>query len=142
MEPRLIEGGIFSDHRGTLSFVNDFNFPDIQRFYVISNTENHPIRAWQGHKLDNKYFYCIQGVFRISYVKIDSWVLPSKDLEVKSSILEATKSNILYIPHGYANAIEALEKDSKLISFATLPLDRLHEDDIRFDSNTWKINGQ
>jgi dTDP-4-dehydrorhamnose 3,5-epimerase len=89
MEPKIIKGAIFSDHRGTLSFVNDFSFPYIQRFYIISNSKDHPLRAWQGHKLNNKYFYCIQGAFRISYFKIDNWELPSKDLEVKSNILKA-----------------------------------------------------
>lgn len=36
MSPEIIEGGIFQDHRGVLSYVNDFKFDDIQRFYIIS----------------------------------------------------------------------------------------------------------
>ena len=61
MTPQLIEGGNFSDHRGTLSYVNDFSFKDIERFYIISNSVTHPVRAWQGHKLDAKNFYCLSG---------------------------------------------------------------------------------
>ena len=57
MTPQLIEGGNFSDHRGTLSYVNDFSFKDIERFYIISNSDTHPLRAWQGHKLDAKNYY-------------------------------------------------------------------------------------
>ena len=65
MKPHIIQGGTFSDHRGTLSYVNDFNFNDIERFYIIGNSDTHPLRAWQGHKLDAKNFYCLSGSFRI-----------------------------------------------------------------------------
>jgi dTDP-4-dehydrorhamnose 3,5-epimerase-like enzyme len=97
------------------------------------------LRAWQGHKIDNKYFYCVQGLTRVHYVKIDNWESPSKDLKVESVVLSATESNVLHIPEGYANAIESLEVGSKLMSFSTLPLDRTSEDDIRFDSNQWSV---
>ena len=137
--PQLIKGGIHTDHRGQISFVNAMKFNAIERFYIISNSAENPLRAWQGHKIDNKYFYCIQGVIRVHYVRIDNWESPSKDLKVESVLLSATESTILHIPEGYANAIESLEVGSKLISFSTLPLDRTSEDDVRFDSNQWSV---
>ena len=140
MTPKLIAGGNFSDHRGTLSYVNDFSFKDIERFYIISNSDTHPLRAWQGHKLDAKNFYCLSGSFRIHYVKIDNWENPSKDLAIETVILKVSESKILHIPAGYANAIESLEPDSKLISFSTLPLSNVSEDDVRYDANYWMLN--
>ena len=140
MTPQLIEGGNFSDHRGTLSYVNDFSFKDIERFYIISNSDTHPLRAWQGHKLDAKNFYCLSGSFRIHYLKIDNWENPSKDLAIETVILTVSESKILHIPAGYANAIESLEPDSKLISFSTLPLSNVSEDDVRYDANYWMLN--
>ena len=140
MTPKLIEGGNFSDNRGTLSYVNDFSFKDIERFYIISNSDTHPVRAWQGHKLDAKNFYCLSGSFRIHYVKIDNWENPSKDLAIETVILTVSESKILHIPAGYANAIESLELDSKLISFSTLPLSNVSEDDVRYDANYWMLN--
>jgi dTDP-4-dehydrorhamnose 3,5-epimerase-like enzyme len=137
--PQLIKGGVHTDHRGQLSFVNDMKFDAIERFYIISNSAEHPLRAWQGHKIDNKYFYCIQGTIKVHYVKIDNWESPSKDLKVESVLLSATESNVLHIPEGYANAIESLEVGSKLISFSTLPLDRTSEDDVRFESGMWSL---
>lgn len=137
--PRLIKGGIHTDHRGQISFVNDMKFEDIERFYIISNSAENPLRAWQGHKIDNKYFYCIQGTIKVHFVKIDNWESPSKDLKVENVMLNATESNILHIPDGYANAIESIEIGSKLISFSTLPLNRTSEDDVRFDSDMWSI---
>ena len=140
MIPKLIAGGNFSDHRGTLSYVNDFSFKDIERFYIINNSDAHPVRAWQGHKLDAKNFYCLSGSFNIHFVKIDDWDNPSKDLTIETVTLAATESNMLHVPAGYANAIESLEPDSKLISFSTLPLSNVSEDDVRYDANYWIIN--
>lgn len=140
MTPKLIEGGNFSDYRGTLSYVNDFSFKDIERFYIISNSDTHPVRAWQGHKLDAKNFYCLSGSFRIHYVKIDNWENPSIDLVIETVILTVSESKMLHIPAGYANAIESLEPDSKLISFSTLPLSNVSEDDVRYDANYWMLN--
>jgi dTDP-4-dehydrorhamnose 3,5-epimerase-like enzyme len=137
--PRIIEGGIHTDHRGQISFVNGMVFEDIVRFYIISNSEEQPLRAWQGHKIDNKYFYCVQGKIRVHYVKVDDWASPSKDLPVQSVELSAAKSAVFHIPEGYANAIESLEAGSKLISFSTLPIDRTHEDDVRFPPEMWEI---
>lgn len=137
--PRLIKGGIHTDHRGQISFVNDMKFDKIERFYIISNTTENPLRAWQGHKIDNKYFYCVQGTIKVHYVKIDDWEFPSKDLKVESVVLSTIESNILHIPEGYANAIESLEVESKLISFSTLPLNRTSEDEVRFESGMWSI---
>ena len=142
MNPKIIQGGNFSDHRGTISYVNDFSFKNIERFYIISNSDENPIRAWQGHKLDAKNFYCIQGSFKIHFVKIDNWDNPSKDLNIETIIVSASESKILHIPSGYANAIESLETDSKLISFSTLPLANVGDDDVRYTLDYWKINGK
>lgn len=140
MEPKRIEGSIYKDERGSVAFVNDFKFTDIERFYIIENSKEHPVRAWQGHKLDCKNFYCIQGSFKVSYVKIDNWENPSVDLKVESVILKANESAVLHIPAGFANAIESLEENSRLMSFSTLPLSRVQEDDVRYEKNKWKIN--
>jgi len=141
MNVKIIQGGNFSDHRGTISFVNDFSFEDIERFYIISNSDENSIRAWQGHKLDAKNFYCLNGSFNIHFVKIDNWNHPSKDLKIGTITVTASESKIVHIPAGYANAIEALETNSKLLSFSTLPLTNVGDDDVRYNSDYWKING-
>lgn len=138
--PRILKGGIHTDDRGQIFFVNDMKFDTIERFYIINNSDENPLRAWQGHKIDNKYFYCIQGVIKVHYVKIDDWEFPSKNLKVESVVLSAAESNIFHIPEGFANAIESLEMGSKLISFSTLALDRTSEDDVRFESDMWALD--
>lgn len=140
MKPIIIAGGNFSDHRGTISYVNNFSFKDIERFYIISNSDENPIRAWQGHKLDAKNFYCIKGSFKIHFINIDNWENPSKDLVIETVKVSEFESKIVHIPAGYANAIESLESNSKLISFSTLPLENVKEDDVRYAIDYWPIN--
>lgn len=137
MKPKIIQGGKFSDQRGTISYVNDFTFTDIERFYIISNSLENSIRAWQGHKLDAKNFYCLSGSFNIHFIKIDNWENPSKDLIIETVLVTESDSKIVHIPGGYENAIESLEENSKLISFSTLPLANVSDDDVRYPSDYW-----
>jgi len=135
--PYLITGDSFTDSRGNLRFVNDFDFSDVKRFYQIENSSIDIVRAWQGHKTENKYFFVTSGSFIICCVKIDDLENPSKNLPVEKHILSADKSKILMVPAGYANGIKALEKGSKLIVFSSNSLEDAEDDDYRFDSNMW-----
>jgi len=133
----IIPGGIFNDERGTLKFVNDFNFSDVKRFYQIENSSTDIVRAWQGHKIENKYFFVTSGVFLICGVKIDNWKKPSLDLPVKRIILTSEQSQVLLIPAGYANGLKALEEDSKIMIFSSNNLKDAENDNYRFDQNLW-----
>ena len=139
MTPKIIQGGNHSDSRGEVAFVNDFDFVDIKRFYTITNANTSEFRAWQGHKLDNKNFYCVSGSFDIYFVKIDSWENPSKHLQIEKITLSANDSKVLFIPAGYANGIKSLEPNSKLLALSTLPLSQTAFDDVRFASDYWQI---
>ncbi|MCB9201504.1 MAG: dTDP-4-dehydrorhamnose 3,5-epimerase family protein [Flavobacteriales bacterium] len=139
-EPKLIAGGNHSDNRGELSFVNDFDFSDVSRFYIVSNSKEKPLRAWQGHRYDHKYFYCVNGSFKIFYVKVDNWEQPSSNLTVKCVELNQERSQVFYLPSGYANAILSLEEDSKLITFSKLKLEDTEGDYFRYDEKMWNIN--
>lgn len=134
----LIDGGIHKDERGKISFVNSFDFHDVKRFYLIQNSSIDIIRAWQGHKIETKYFYVISGSFLVCGVKIDDWKHPSENLPVEKYILLEDKSQILKIPSGYANGIKALQEESKLLIFSTSSLEESKNDDYRFDKNLWR----
>ena len=136
-KPGIIKGGIFQDERGSISFVNEFDFSDVKRFYVITNRSENIVRAWQGHKIERKYFYTISGSFLICAVKIDDWDNPSQDLPVEKVTLSENKSQILMIPPGYANGIKALKHDSKLLVFSSLTLENAKSDDYRFEASLW-----
>ncbi len=133
----LIEGGCFIDERGEVQFVNDFDMTLIKRFYLISHSNTHTVRAWQGHKIENRWFYCIQGSFDIRLVKINSWDHPDDNLPVEKFVLDSSKPKVLRIQSGYVNGIKALKEDSKLIVFSDYKLGDNINDEVRFDKKRW-----
>ena len=46
---KVIEGGIFTDHRGKLSHVNNLDMSEVERFYIIQHDNTEVIRAWHAH---------------------------------------------------------------------------------------------
>jgi len=133
----MIKGTSFSDHRGTLRFVNDFRFPEVKRFYCLTHPDTSVVRAWQGHKIEHKYFCVIKGKFLVAWVKIDNWEHPSSALKPDTVIVTAEAPCILSIPPGYANGLKALEPDSMLISYSNLDIDDGNKDNWRFNSTLW-----
>lgn len=136
---QLIKGNIHEDHRGIVRFVNDFHFENVKRFYTITHPDTSIIRAWQGHKLETKYFYVTKGSFLINWIEIDSWEQPSKDLFINKHMLKATQSEILIIPPGHVNGFKALEADSILMVFSHMLLEDSKNDDYRFTQDYWRI---
>jgi dTDP-4-dehydrorhamnose 3,5-epimerase-like enzyme len=134
---QITEGSLFSDNRGAIAFVNDFDLSPIKRFYRISHPNTAIIRAWQGHKIERKWFYCTKGSFEIKVIEIDNWDNPSKELTIKSHILSGDKSQILSVQKGCCTAIRALENDASLMVFSDKTLDEAKDDDFRFDKNYW-----
>jgi dTDP-4-dehydrorhamnose 3,5-epimerase-like enzyme len=125
----IINGDSAKDDRGQLQFVNDFDMSAVKRFYKIKNADLNLIRGWRAHQIEQRWFHAIAGIFRIQIVKIDNWIRPSENLSVETVILNATKPQILYIPKGYATAMQALENDSELMVFADYGVDHAINDD-------------
>lgn len=135
MEPRLINGGISVDDRGSVSFVNDFDFLGVKRFYLVDNHRAGFIRAWHGHMMEAKYVYVPSGSALIGVVKLSEGgeQIPQK------FVLSEKNPKILYIPAGHANGFKTLQEGTKIIFFSTKTLQESLNDDIRFDYNTWDI---
>lgn len=138
-KPRIVKGGMSKDHRGSISFVNQFNFSGVKRFYVAENIEKGIVRAWHGHRYEAKYAFIVAGKALIGAVKLDDWKNPSKNNKVYKFLLSSEDPKILYIPPGYANGFKSLTNDAKLIFFSTKTLEQSKNDDIRFDPKYWDI---
>lgn len=136
-EIKVINGGIYSDSRGKISFVNDFDLKEIRRFYSIIHTDTKIIRAWNGHKFEKKWFYCIKGGFKLSLVKIDNWTNPSENLIQETFTLSENESKVIYVPGGYANGMKALIPNSIMLVFSDKTLEQATEDNWKFDVNLW-----
>lgn len=137
-EPQLIKGGLAVDDRGTVGFVNDFNFTDVKRFYTVENHKQGFVRAWHAHKKEAKYVMTVKGSAIIGAVKIDNWENPSKDLKINRFVLSEKNPSVLFIPAGYANGFMSLTEDAKLIFFSTSELKDSLNDDIRYDAHYWE----
>jgi dTDP-4-dehydrorhamnose 3,5-epimerase len=135
LQVELIEGGSFADARGSLLFVNDFNFKSVKRFYQIVHPDTSIVRAWQGHKIEHKYFYVAQGSFVIATVRVDDFTNPSSTLQANETILTTEKPAILSVPPGFANGIKALSPKSILMVYSNLTLVESEQDSYRFDSS-------
>jgi len=131
----IIQGGIHQDDRGKIVFANDFDLVDVRRLYHISHHNTETIRAWQGHKVEAKWFHCTVGSFLVKLIKIDNWENPSLELEIETHTLSADDSQVLYIPPGYTNGFKAIEPNSSLLVFSDATLEESKNDDFRFDKN-------
>lgn len=137
LEPTIIKGGLSVDDRGTVSFVNDFNFEGVKRFYIVENHKMGFIRAWHGHKHESKYVMVVKGSALIGAVKIDDWEKPSRDLAVHRYILSEKNPSVLFIPAGHANGFMSLSEDTKIIFFSDSELKQSLGDDFRFEARYW-----
>ena len=137
-------GNIATDDRGSLRFVNDFNFDGVKRFYQVQNHSRNFIRAWHGHIKEAKYVYVVKGSILFGAVPISS--TPYSDelgqnttQEPKKYILSSDKPSILYVPPNHANGFMTLTDDAIVQFFSTSTLDESKGDDIRFAYDTWNI---
>jgi len=137
IEPQIISGGIHTDERGSISFVNGFDFSMIKRFYNISHPSTEIIRAWQGHKVEKKWFYVCSGSFKIITVKIADWDQATPADSPLEFHLHVSDPKILFIPGGYVNGFQATVSDSKLMVFSDVTMEESINDDFRFDKNLW-----
>ena len=54
-KPIIFEKGVSEDHRGSLEYYNELALDDFKRFYIVSNPKRGTVRAWHGHKEEEKY---------------------------------------------------------------------------------------
>ena len=137
MIPKIIKGANHVDSRGTLIYNNDFDAASVKRIYVIENKNADFIRAWQGHKIEQRWFSVVKGSFKIELIAIDNWDSPSRKLDRFEFVLDSGKLDVLHVPSGYASSIQSLEEGSKLLVMADYLLGEL-KDEYRYQSDYFK----
>lgn len=137
--PRLFEGALAVDDRGSVSFVNDFDFAGVKRFYTVANHRAGFVRAWHAHRREAKYVTVTRGAALVGAVRVDEWEAPSRDARVHRHVLSAQRPSVLYIPAGYANGFMSLTEDATLMFFSTSTLEESRGDDVRYDARHWDI---
>lgn len=132
MSVKVLNGGLAVDDRGSVRFVNDFNFDGVKRFYQVENHRRGFIRAWHGHKKEGKYVYVTSGSALVGVVNMETEKVLKFTLSDKSP-------KILWIPPGHYNGFKSLEENTKILFFSTSTLEESLGDDIREEHNRWNI---
>jgi dTDP-4-dehydrorhamnose 3,5-epimerase-like enzyme len=130
---KLMEGKVAADDRGTVKFVNDFNFEGVKRFYMVENHRRGFIRAWHGHKFEGKYVFVPTGAALIGVVEM------GEEKEAQKFVLCEEVPKVLWIPPGNFNGAMTLRENTKIIYFSTATLEETKGDDVRFEYDHWNI---
>lgn len=138
-EPKLIPGGLHVDERGVVSFVNDFDFQGVRRFYTIRAHVPNQLRGWVGHKTEHKWFTAVVGSILIAVVRPDNWENPSRDLPIQRFVLSALKPAILHVPAGHATASVMLGSEATLMVFSSGRIDQAPDDEYRYRLSLWSV---
>lgn len=138
-QPRIIEGGIGIDDRGSVAFVNGFGFEAVKRFYLIRNHRVGFVRAWHAHRREAKYIAAVSGSALVGAVPIENFDSPDPSATVVRVVLSAGKPAVFYVPAGYANGFMSLSEDAILAFFSTATVEESKLDDVRFDARLWDI---
>src|SRR5438552_15533628 len=99
-EPVLYTGDLAVDDRGELTFVNDFDFAGVKRFYTVRNHRAGFVRAWHAHRREAKYVTVVAGAALGRAVPIDGRDAAALDAPVKRLVLVAPKPRWLHRPPG------------------------------------------
>jgi dTDP-4-dehydrorhamnose 3,5-epimerase len=141
MDVKRIEGGLHVDHRGVVSFVNDFDFQGVDRFYTVRAHKVDDPRGWVGHRTEDKWFTPLEGTMLIAVVAPDDWKYPTSNIPVQRFILSSLKPVVLHVPAGHATASVMLTTDALLGVFSSGKIADAGKDDWRFDLGAWDVRG-
>jgi len=136
--PEMMKGGIAVDDRGSVRFVNDFNFSGVKRFYQVENHRRGFIRAWHCHRKEGKYVYVPKGSALVGAapLKDDSTLDCANG---RKFVMSSSSPSALFIPPNYGNGFMSLEEGTILMFFSTSTLEESKGDDIRLPFDAWDI---
>ena len=137
MKATLTSGSTFTDHRGMLRYVNEINPGYFCRFYIITHPDVNVVRAWQGHKIEEKAFYVISGSFTIAVVQPENFNLLSDDEIPDFFNLSEDNGQFLRVPGGCYTGIKALSLNATLLVLSSLNIEKSKADDFRQPAHRW-----
>jgi WxcM-like, C-terminal len=137
MKAFLHKGESFTDNRGRLEFVNEENPGHYRRFYLMNHADTKIVRAWQGHKIEEKGFYVIKGSFIIAVVNPENFEHPNDEEKPEIFRLDLEGKLFLRVPGGNYTGIKALEPDSTLLVLSGMDFAGSKKDDYRQPTNRW-----
>jgi len=124
----ILQGGVATDDRGALSYLNVVPLANFVRMYLVENFTTDTVRAFHGHKIEEKAALVVAGSAIIVVAKMELDILGSPERYV----LSARNPRLLRIPAGYANGFRALEPGTKILFFSSTTIEQAKTDDYRY----------
>lgn len=125
-KPHFIELPLHEDDRGSvhciLDRIGDFG---IRRLYMVENFSRGQIRAFHSHMDGDTYLHCVNGSIKcvgLNTQNIDEYI---------SGILSSRKPRIFKVPKGWANGVQSLTDNTKILVMSTLTFEEAKQDDGR-----------
>ena len=137
MKATLSIGNTFTDDRGILRYVNEINPGLFCRFYLITHLQTDVVRAWQGHKKEDKAFYVISGSFTIAVVQPKNFDNLLDDEIPEFYHLNEDNGQFLRVPGGCYTGIKATTVNATLLVLSSLNVKDSKEDDFRLPADKW-----
>lgn len=137
MKASVTTGDSFSDHRGILRYVNELNPGYFRRFYIITHPDIKIVRAWQGHKIEEKAFYVISGSFTIAVVQPINFDEPEENEQPVYFNLTEVNNHFLRVPGGSFTGIKAMSANANLLVLSSLTVEESKADDFRQPAHRW-----
>jgi len=125
----------FGDDRGYFTAINFES--GMKRAYLIKNHKAGIIRAFHGHKKEEKTLYCIKGAFKIICISMDTG-------DWKSFTITEKGNNVLKISSRVYNGFVSLTNDSELLVLSSSTFEESKNDDFRIPYDTlgkevWRV---
>lgn len=134
MDANLIIGDCNSDNRGKIFHINNFDLSLVKRIYIIENKKTTQNRGWNGHEIENRWFFCSKGSIQIKVVKINSFT-NKKNNNIEIFTLNDNNFNVLFVPKGHATLIKQVQSKSRIVAMSDYLLGGSSEDNLRWQSN-------
>ena len=112
----------FGDDRGYFTAINFES--GMKRAYLIRNHKAGIIRAFHGHKKEEKTLYCIKGAFKVICISMNN-------REWKSFTITEKGNNMLKIPSKVYNGFVSLTDNSELLVLSSSTFEESKGDDFR-----------
>lgn len=125
--PSVIKGGVHVDERGALRFCNEFDMTAVKRFYTISNSQEHPVRGWIGHRKEIKWVFPLKGT---TIIKTEPMSESVGDNDSQRFNLSAANPAVLKIPGGNWFCIEQ-DEEAEVMVFSDCKVGEYENDDLR-----------
>lgn len=131
-QPSLIQPSRHIDERGILSHFRNTVLDSVRRIYFITSSPEAGFRGWHGHKYESKTFFVIDGIVKVSCVRVVSWDAEPTGEDQESFVLEKSRNELLVVPEGFANGIEACSESATVMVLSNRSLADSQRDDYRF----------